>query len=572
MLTSASTAESFVVDESELGIGNLLVQTGKLTSRDLDRAIAAGEELRGRLSDVLVQLGLVSEIDVTQARSALLGLAFVAADGFPESFPEVPGLQPAFLRSHRVLPVALEDGRLDVAMADPQDRFVLKALHLATGLAIRPFVAMASDIDKALAQRDAGGAVEDGEVEEDVDSGDFVEHLKDLASEAPVIRLVNTIVGRVIELRASDIHLEPFENGLQVRYRVDGVLQESDLLPVKQGAAVVSRIKLLAHIDIAERRLPQDGRIRTRVKGRELDLRISTVPTVHGESVVMRVLDRASVRLSLEEMAMDDATLRAFRALLARPHGIFLVTGPTGAGKTTTLYAGLSELDASAQKIITVEDPVEYQFAGIAQMQVHPQIGLTFASALRSILRQDPDIIMIGEMRDGETAQIAVQAALTGHLVLSTLHTNTAASAVIRMRDMGVERYLITSTVIGVVAQRLVRTLCGECKEPYTPDPAMLHSTGLDRFVAPGSALYRATGCASCRNTGYKGRAGLFELMLVDDALRKGILDGSDGSVLQELAVGAGMVTLYEDGLRKVAGGLTTYEEVLRATESEDNG
>ena len=572
MLTSASTAESFVVDESELGIGNLLVQTGKLAARDLERAIAAGEELRGRLSDVLVQLGLVSEIDVTQARASLLGLPFIAADAFPETSPEVQGLQAAFLRSHRVLPVALEDGRLDVVMADPQDRFVLKALHLATGLAIRPFVAMGSDIDKALAQRDAGGAVEDGEVEEDVDSGDFVEHLKDLASEAPVIRLVNTIVGRVIELRASDIHLEPFEHGLQVRYRVDGVLQEAELLPVKQGAAVVSRIKLLAHIDIAERRLPQDGRIRTRVKGRELDLRISTVPTVHGESVVMRVLDRASVRLSLEEMAMDDATLRAFRALLARPHGIFLVTGPTGAGKTTTLYAGLSELDASAQKIITVEDPVEYQFAGIAQMQVHSQIGLTFASALRSILRQDPDIIMIGEMRDGETAQIAVQAALTGHLVLSTLHTNTAASAVIRMRDMGVERYLITSTVIGVVAQRLVRTLCAECKEPYTPDAAMLKSTGLDRFVAPGSALYRARGCPVCRNTGYKGRAGLFELLMVDDAMRKGILEGADGSVLQDLAVGAGMVTLYEDGLRKVARGLTTYEEVLRATESEDNG
>jgi general secretion pathway protein E len=572
MLTSVSTAEGFAVDESELGIGNLLVQTGKLSSRDLERAIAAGDELRGRLSDVLVQLGLVSEIDVAQARSTLLGIPFVSADDFPEAWPDVPGLQPAFLRSHRVLPVAQQDGQLDVVMADPQDRFVLKALRLATGLSIRPFLAMGSDIDKALARRDAEGGIEDGEVEEDVDSGDFVEHLKDLASEAPVIRLVNTIIGRVIELRASDIHLEPFENGLQVRYRVDGVLQEADLLAVKQGAAVVSRIKLLAHIDIAERRLPQDGRIRTRVKGRELDLRISTVPTVHGESVVMRVLDRASVRLSLEEMAMDEATLRAFRALLARPHGIFLVTGPTGAGKTTTLYAGLSELDASAQKIITVEDPVEYQFAGIAQMQVHSQIGLTFASALRSILRQDPDIIMIGEMRDGETAQIAVQAALTGHLVLSTLHTNTAASAVIRMRDMGVERYLITSTVIGVVAQRLVRTLCGDCKQAYAPDPAMLQSTGLDRFVAPGSPLYRARGCPSCRNTGYKGRAGLFELLMVDDAMRKGILDGADGSVLQELAVGAGMVTLYEDGLRKVGKGLTTYEEVLRATESEDNG
>ena len=550
MLTSVSTAESFVVDESELGIGNLLVQNGKLTSRDLDRAIAAGDELKGRLSDVLVQLGLVSEVDVTQAKSVLLGLPFIPADSFPESYPDVPGLQPAFLRSHRVLPVAVDAAGLDVVMADPQDHFVLKALQLATGLAVRPSIAMASDIDKALAQRDIDGGVEDAGVGEDVDSGDFVEHLKDLASEAPVIRLVNTIVGRVIELRASDIHLEPFETGLHVRYRVDGVLQASDLLPARQGAAVVSRIKLLAHIDIAERRLPQDGRIRTRVKGRELDLRISTVPTVHGESVVLRVLDRASVRLSLEEMAMDEATLQAFRSLLARPHGIFLVTGPTGAGKTTTLYAGLAELDSAVQKIITVEDPVEYQFAGIAQMQVHPQIGLTFASALRSILRQDPDIIMIGEMRDGETAQIAVQAALTGHLVLSTLHTNTAASAVIRMRDMGVERYLITSTVIGVVAQRLVRTLCPECKQAYTPDAAMLRSTGLERFVAEGAVLYRAQGCASCRNTGYRGRAGLFELLLVNEAMRKGIVEGCDGSALQDLAVADGMVSLHEDGLR----------------------
>jgi general secretion pathway protein E len=574
MLTSAATAENFAVDESELGIGNLLVQTGKLSVRDLERAIAAGEELRGRLSHVLVQLGLVSEVDVAQARSSLLGLPFVSADSFPETYPDVEGLQPAFLRSHRVLPIAAQAGRVDVVMADPQDKFVLKALHLATGLEIRPFLAMGSDIDKALALRDAGGAIDPGDADglEDVDSGDFVEHLKDLASEAPVIRLVNTIVGRVIDVRASDIHLEPFENGLHVRYRVDGVLQEADLLPVKQGAAVVSRIKLLAHIDIAERRLPQDGRIRTRVKGRELDLRISTVPTVHGESVVMRVLDRASVRLSLQEMGMDGRTLASFRALLARPHGIFLVTGPTGAGKTTTLYAGLSELDAAVQKIITVEDPVEYQFAGIAQMQVHPQIGLTFASALRSILRQDPDIIMIGEMRDGETAQIAVQAALTGHLVLSTLHTNTAASAVIRMRDMGVERYLITSTVIGVAAQRLVRTLCPECKQAYLPDPEMLRSTGLERVLAKGAPLYRAVGCGNCRDTGYKGRAGLFELLLVDDAMRKGILEGCDGAVLQDLAVEAGMVTLHEDGLRKVSQGMTTYEEVLRATASEDNG
>ena len=564
--------EKFVVDESESGIGKMLVEGGKLAARDLERAVAAGDELRGRLSEVLIQLGLVSELDVAQARSTLLRIPLVSSDAFPETYPDVQGLQPGFLRAHRVLPISQDADRLAVVMADPQDRFVLKALHLVTGLQISPALAMASDIDKALTLRDADGATErdDGDVEH-VDSGDFVEHLKDLASEAPVIRLVNSIVGRVIDVRASDIHLEPFENGLQVRYRVDGILQAADLLPVKQGAAVVSRIKLLAHIDIAERRLPQDGRIRTRVKGRELDLRISTIPTVHGESVVMRVLDRANVRLSLEKMGMDERTLASFRSLLSRPHGIFVVTGPTGAGKTTTLYAGLAELDSAVQKIITVEDPVEYQFAGIAQMQVHPHIGLTFASALRSILRQDPDIIMIGEMRDGETAQIAVQAALTGHLVLSTLHTNTAASAMVRMRDMGVERYLITSTVIGVIAQRLVRTLCSGCKQAYTPDPQMLRSSGLDRVLAQGAAVYRPMGCVACRNTGYKGRAGLFELLLVNESIRKGILEGSDSAVLQELAVHAGMVTLYEDGLRKVSQGLTSYEEVLRATESEDN-
>ena len=551
--------------------GEVLVRAGKLTPRDLERALAAQREMGGALDGVLVSLGLVSEPDAAQALAQHLRLPFVPADAFPDVLPELPGLQPDFLRTHRVLPLRAENGQLQVAMRAPQDAFVVKALHLSTGLDVRPAVGLASDIDKALlrqADEADADALNEGTGEEG-DAGDFVEHLRDLASEAPVIRLVNAIIGRVIELRASDIHLEPFDDGLHVRYRIDGVLHPGELVPAAQGAAVSSRVKLLAHLDIAERRLPQDGRIKTRVKGRELDLRVSTVPTVHGESVVMRVLDRASVRLSLEDMGFERDTLARFNQLVLRPHGILLVTGPTGSGKTTTLYAALAKLDSVSQKIITVEDPVEYQLEGINQIQVHSQINLSFANALRSILRQDPDIIMIGEMRDGETAQIAVQSSLTGHLVLSTLHTNTAASAVVRMQDMGVERYLITSTVNGVLAQRLVRRLCPHCKTPVQPDPALLQSSGLGRFLPAGAPVYEAKGCDHCRGTGYQGRTGIHELLVVDEAMRSAILQGLDASALQNIAIKAGMYTLYDDGLRKVAAGATSLDEVLRVTQDQ---
>jgi general secretion pathway protein E len=562
--TSATPASPAVAD---LALGERLIEAGKLSARDLERAQAASAELGNRLPDVLVQLGLVSESDLAQARAAQHGVPLLVVDDIPAALPAVPGVQRGFLALHHVLPLAVDEGELSVAVADPGDAFVLKALRLATGLALKVSVAPASDIDKALADRADEAQGEEGGASADVDSGDFVEHLRDLASEAPVIRMVNTLIGRVIELRASDIHLEPFEDGLHLRYRVDGALDTAEVIAPRLGAAVASRIKLLAHLDIAERRLPQDGRIRTRVKGRELDLRVSTVPTVHGESVVMRVLDRTAVRLSLEDMHMPADTLARFAEMLARPHGILLVTGPTGAGKTTTLYAGLARLDAGSQKIVTVEDPVEYQLPGIVQIQVHAQIGLTFANALRSILRQDPDVVMIGEMRDGETAQIAVQAALTGHLVLSTLHTNDAASAVIRMVDMGVERFLITSTVNGVVAQRLVRTLCDHCKVPEVPDPGWLQSTGLHRHLAPGAPIYQARGCPQCRGTGYRGRVGIYELLIVDEPLRRAIADGADAGALQALAVNSGMRPLHDDGLRRVAAGVTTYEEVLRATQ-----
>lgn len=551
-------------------LGELLVAAGKLNERDLQNALQAQQELGGYLGQVLVQLGVVAEADLMQVLSTQLGVPLLKAESFPEVPPEVPGLLMHFMEAQCVCPVALKEQRLEVAMAVPQDAYVLKALKLSTGLEIVPMLALEADIRKALLQ-----SMEEAESAEtpewDGGSGDFVEHLKDLASEAPVIRLVSNIISKAIELQASDIHLEPFEAGLQVRYRMDGVIHASELLSPRLSAAVGSRVKLLAHLDIAERRLPQDGRIKTRAKGRELDLRVSTTPTVHGESIVMRVLDRASVRLSLESMGFSEDTLAQFNQLLAKPHGILLVTGPTGSGKTTTLYAALSKIDAASNKIITVEDPVEYQLEGINQIQVHSQINLTFANALRSILRQDPDIIMIGEMRDSETAQIAVQSALTGHLVLSTLHTNTAAGAVTRMRDMGVESYLITSSVNGVLAQRLVRTLCNACKEPTALPESTLVETGLKRFLQPGRPIYRAVGCERCRDTGYKGRAAIHELLVLDDRLRRAILDGQDSNALHALGALQGMLSLYEDGLRKVAAGVTTLDEVLRVTQDQSD-
>ncbi|MDF1486412.1 ATPase, T2SS/T4P/T4SS family [Ramlibacter sp. H39-3-26] len=556
-------------------IGELLVQAGKLSARDLERALSAQQEMGGMLGNVLVRLGVVAEIDVARMLAVQLGFPLVPVEHFPDLMPEVNGLRREFLEANTAYPLREADGQLDMAMAVPQDVFTVKALHLATGCVIRPFLALESDIQKALAEPPEV-SVEGGESEQidgiDSDAGDFVEHLRDIASEAPVIRLVNAIIGRVIDLRASDIHLEPFDDGLHVRYRVDGVIHEAEIVPPRHSAAVNSRVKLLAHLDIAERRLPQDGRIKTRVKGRELDLRVSTVPTVHGESVVMRVLDRASVRLDLNTMGFERDILAKLDQLLARPYGILLVTGPTGSGKTTTLYAALSKLNADTQKIITVEDPVEYQLEGINQIQVHPQINLSFANALRAILRQDPDIIMIGEMRDGETAQIAVQAALTGHLVLSTLHTNTAAGALIRLQDMGVERYLITSSVNGVLSQRLVRTLCESCKEPVQLPPEVLDSSGLARLGVPVQTYYRARGCEHCRGSGYRGRIGIHELLILDDPMRRAIIDGKDANTLHQLAVSArGMLNLYEDGLCKVAAGLTTLEEIARVTQDQSD-
>ncbi|MBK9615395.1 MAG: Flp pilus assembly complex ATPase component TadA [Uliginosibacterium sp.] len=554
-------------------LGEILVSDGLLSAKDLERALSAQAELGGFLGRVLVSLGVVSEIDVVRALSRQLDIPVLGAEEFPVDLPQLSNLSLEFLQSNSVVPIRVDGERLLVAMLMPQDLYVTKALRLATGLDVVPTFALEADIGASLKrlQIDADPSALD-EAPEINEAGDFVEHLRDLASEAPVIRLVNSLIGKVTDMRASDIHLEPFEDSLHVRYRVDGVIQAADPIPGRLSAAVTSRLKLLAHLNIAERRLPQDGRIKMRVKGRELDLRVSSVPTVHGESVVMRVLDRSSVRFGLDEMGFSPDTLIKFNDLLARPHGILLVTGPTGSGKTTTLYAALSTLDSDALKILTVEDPVEYQLEGINQIQVLPQIGLTFGHALRSILRQDPDIIMIGEMRDGETAQIAVQSALTGHLVLSTLHTNTAAGAIVRLQDMGVERYLITSSVNGVLAQRLVRRLCDECKAPKELGVEELRRAGLSRFSGSSSAIiYEARGCPACRESGYRGRTGIHELYVLDEKMHRAIIEGADATDLHEIARQSGMVTLHEDGLRKVLAGVTSLDEVLRVTQDQQD-
>ena len=478
-------------------LGEFLVEAGKISLRDVERALVAQNEMGGMFGQVLVKLGLVSELDVSRALSELLDVTLLAAADYPEEALTVPGLSLDFMLSNSVVPVVVEKEAATFAAAVPQSEFMQKALGLALDHPITLCLGLETEILTALQKHTVVEEQEEAD-EESLDSfaddQEFIEHLKDLASEAPIIRLVNQIIHRALDLGASDIHIEPFEDGLHLRYRVDGVIQEAaDAPQASHAPAIASRIKLLANLNIAEQRLPQDGRIMTRVKGHELDLRVSTIPTVHGESIVMRVLDRQSIRLSLSDMGFDDETLGRYQELLSRPHGVLLLTGPTGSGKTTTLYASLSSMDAEALKIITVEDPVEYQLGGINQIQVKPQIDLDFALALRSILRQDPDIIMIGEMRDGETAQIGVQSALTGHLVLSTLHTNTAAAAITRLEDMGIERYLITSSVNGVLAQRLVRKLCEHCREPFKPSEETLAEHGLQRFMqSADDPIYRA--------------------------------------------------------------------------------
>ncbi|WP_222548254.1 GspE/PulE family protein [Asaia lannensis] len=547
-------------------LATLLLERGRCDSRALDRAARAAEQSGGRLDRVLLQLGLVSEAVMTTSYAELLDIPLVEPASYPQE-PVLPDrLSPRFLRDAHVVPLSIEGNTLALAMRDPLDSFTPIALGTATGLDIAPCVARPVDLEAALDRLYPQDVPPTPDETQGAPLEDDAERLKDLASEAPVIRLVSQIINRAVETHASDIHIEPFEDRLRVRYRYDGVLHEAETLAASLIPAVLSRVKIMARLDIAERRLPQDGRIRLVVRGHEVDFRVSTIPSLHGETLVLRVLDRSSTRFDYATLGVPARIVTRLRSLLDLPNGIVLVTGPTGSGKTTTLYTGLSDLNAVARKVVTIEDPVEYQLGGINQVQVKPQIGLDFAALLRAILRQDPDVIMVGEIRDRETAQIAVQAALTGHLVLSTLHTNSAAAAIIRLRDMGVEDYLMTAVLRGILAQRLVRRLCPACKTPYTPPPALIETLRLDRFATSEKlTLYHAAGCNSCRHTGYRGRLAIAELLEPDTTVERLIFEKADHLAIERAAVDAGMETLLDAGLRAAVEGETTLDDVMRS-------
>jgi len=559
-------------------IGEILVARGAVVRANLLAALKLQKDAGNveRIGVVLGKQGWVTEHDLYQALSTQLGMPLAVAEDYPALPIFEERISTRFLEGARALPVREDSERLVLVMADPLDRFVIDAFKLVSGREVSVMLGLPGDIEAAyerlyVAGRSSIGQIV-GETEGavDLEESSDVQHLKDLASEAPVIRVVSLIMERALDARASDIHIEPFESRLIVRFRVDGVMQEVESPPRRLSAAVISRIKIMANLDIAERRLPQDGRIKLRAKGKEIDLRVSTVPTMHGESVVMRVLDKGGVPLNFDTLGFDPATLKLFLDALTQPHGIVLVTGPTGSGKTTTLYTALQLLNKPDVKILTVEDPVEYQMEGVNQIQVKPQIGLTFANALRSIVRQDPDVIMIGEIRDLETAQIAVQSALTGHMVISTLHTNDAPSTVNRLLDMGVEDYLLTSTVNGILAQRLVRSLCRNCCEAYEPLPEVVAEFDLKRYAGDAPiVLYRPVGCEACGGTGYSGRLGIMEMLPMTDTIRSLIMRHAVSGEIRRLAIEEGMQTLYEDGLRKVLAGVVTLDEVLRVTRED---
>jgi general secretion pathway protein E len=497
----------------------------------------------------------------------------------PLDYPAKPilpdRLRVNFLRKSGTLPIALDERTITVAMADPLNRFAITSIGVVAHRDVDVRVAVPIDLeaafDRLYGTQDVPDDANDDEPAHSTNVAveDDAERLKDLASEAPLIRLVNQLISRAVETRASDIHIDPFEDRLRVRYRYDGVLHEIEAPPRRLQPAIVSRIKIMAALDIAERRLPQDGRIKLAVRGHEIDLRVSTVPSLHGESVVLRILDRSAIDLDFAKLGIEDVR-QQFCRLLELPNGIILVTGPTGSGKTTTLYTSLLHLNSAERNIVTVEDPIEYHLPGITQIQVKPQIGLNFATLLRSILRHDPDIIMIGEIRDLETAQIAVQAALTGHLVLSTLHTNSSAATIARLRDMGLEDYLLTATVTGILAQRLVRRLCADCRRPVPASPELAERFGLDRISSAETlTIYEPAGCPTCRGTGYTGRIAIAELLTPNQTTHRLILSRAGHADIQRAACESGMRTIHENGLLHVIAGTTSLSEVLRSIRLE---
>ncbi len=555
-------------------LGQILVQAHVVTDDIIAEALVRAGSDRQRLGEALVALGAATYEEVLKAVAAQQALPYLSPEELPSTPPVLKELSPQYLRQSVACPIAIEGTTVTVATADPTDPLLLDELQQTLPLTIRLCVAPASAILEAI-ERAYGAStalqkiVEGmGTADRQGDPEDDVGHLRDMAFEAPVVRLVNLLLEGALAADASDIHIEPFEDSLRVRYRVDGLLYDQEAPPRRLQAALTSRIKIMAEMNIAERRLPQDGRIRvTAAGGRRVDIRVSTVPTIHGESIVMRLLDRSSVFLPFDRLGFAPAAARGFETLIHRPHGIVLVTGPTGSGKTTTLYAALDKINRPDLKIITVEDPVEYQLKGINQIPVRPKIGLSFASGLRHIVRQDPDVIMVGEIRDLETAEIAIQAALTGHLVFSTLHTNDAPGAVTRLQDMGCEPYLVSSVLSGVLAQRLVRRVCQACRAPDHPDPATLLALGVTDVA--GVELFHGKGCDDCRGTGYRGRTGIYELFRITEEARSLVVRKAPAGEIRRLAVAQGMVTLREDAWAKACAGLTTVEEILRVTQED---
>jgi len=553
-------------------LGELLLEEGMISRDELQDVLKIQKKSALKLGQILVKKGLVEEEQIAQTLARQYGYKYQNKLNFKfdDAFSRIPL---NLIQKSKIVPVARSGRQITVAIQDPADLHPIDDLRTCLKDFKVDFVmAPETEIMRVIHGQFDQTTAAAKEVMEGIGSDEYsefealTEDTLDMANEAPIIRMVNAILSQGVQERASDIHIEPFEKHLDIRYRVDGILHKRLSPPKVIQAGIISRIKIMANLNIAENRLPQDGRIKLKLSGKEVDIRVSTIPSQYGERVVMRLLNKTDVRFSMETMGFSPPMLSSLRDLIDEPNGIILVTGPTGSGKSTTLYAFLTELNQEHRNILTAEDPVEYELDGISQTHVNEKIGLTFATALRSMLRQDPDVIMVGEIRDQETARIAIQAALTGHLVLSTLHTNDAPSAVTRLVDMGIEPYLITSTVRAVLAQRLVRTICPNCKAPYKPPQKELDDFGLKASDLKNGKLFKGEGCDVCVNSGYKGRTGIYELLLMDDEIQRTVLKGSDAETIKKIAVAKGMETLQDYGRDKVSAGITTLDEIIRVT------
>lgn len=559
-------------------LASLLEKTGLFQPAQIEDLLARRRQSDKSLTEVVVELGYAREDQFLKALAAAMGLPYVRPNELAIEKSVLEKLPTKAVFHYNVLPIAMENGALRVATHDPFAPGLIDALKLASGFRIRLALSTSSDIDRAAKRLYGVGAetldkmIADNRIEVAVEEDITKQDLSELDQEASVVKFVNQIIWEAYKDRATDIHLEPQETDLRIRYRVDGVLHQTPVPPQLKRfqASIISRIKVMANMDIAEKRLPQDGRISLRIHGEEIDVRVSTMPTVYGESVSLRLLMRSSGLLGMDKLGLEERDSQILLKLINKPHGILLVTGPTGSGKSTSLYAWLHTINSVDLRILTIEDPIEYEMAGVNQIQVKPEIGLTFAVGLRHILRQDPDVIMVGEIRDKETAEIAIRAALTGHLVFSTLHTNDSAGAVTRLTDMGIEPFLIASSVEGLVAQRLVRRLCNHCKRPWHYDEKFLRSINFPMERLKEGVIMEAVGCEECRGTGFRGRTGIYEILVVNDHIRPLIVSRASSNAIKQEAIRRGMRTLREDGWTKVLKGITTIEEVLRVTEEDE--